>query len=69
MYFYRGCQNKSKKGEIKMKLLQEKMMAVFDRILANCAFEIAKISGNSICWLPFYEPEQPKELEKLKKEN
>lgn len=49
-----------------MKLLQEKMMAMFDRILANCAFEIAKFSGNSICWLPFYEPEQPKELEKLK---
>lgn len=52
-----------------MKFLEEKVMVVIDEMLANCALEIAKFSGNSICWLPFYEPEQPKELEQFRKKN
>lgn len=36
-------------------------------LLALCAYFIASIAVNSACTLPFYEPEQPRELERLKK--
>ena len=38
-------------------------------ILALCAYFIASIAVNSACTLPFYEPEQPRELERLKKQH
>lgn len=49
-----------------MKFLKDKVIAFIEKILANCAFEISKFSRQSICWLPFYEPEQPEDLKKLK---
>lgn len=36
-------------------------------ILALCAYFIASIAVNSACMVPYFEPEQPKELEQLKK--
>ena len=36
-------------------------------IVASCVMAVAVLSINSACALPFYEPEQPNELEHLKK--
>lgn len=36
-------------------------------ILAHYAFSFAKISANTACHMPYYEPTQPKEIKKLKK--
>lgn len=37
------------------------------RIVAFCAYIAAYISANSACSCLYYEPEQPKELVRLKK--
>lgn len=37
--------------------------------IASCAFAFTKISANTACGFPFYEPEEPKGLEKFKKFN
>lgn len=39
----------------------------FEKFLASCAFIFAKVAANTSCSFPYYEPEQPKELERLKK--
>lgn len=36
-------------------------------VIAACAMAFAVLSANSACCIPFYEPEQPKELECLKR--
>lgn len=36
-------------------------------ILSKCALFFATLVANSACCGPYYEPEQPKELERLKK--
>ena len=36
-------------------------------VIAGCAFAFAFVAANSSCILPFYEPEEPKGLESLKK--
>lgn len=38
-------------------------------ILASCAYFAALISANSACMVPFYEPKQSIELQKLKKQH
>ena len=38
-------------------------------IIASCAFAFVAISANSSCCLPFYEPEEPKGLDRFKKFN
>lgn len=38
-------------------------------ILASCAYITASMTINSACTMPYYEPEQPKELERLKKQH
>lgn len=38
-------------------------------IIACCAFAFASITANSPCMLAYYEPEEPKGLERLKKYN
>lgn len=35
-------------------------------ILAECALFCSIVCANCICFFPFYEPEQPEELERLK---
>lgn len=39
------------------------------KLVANIAFMSASIAANSSCLFPFYEPEEPKNLDKLKKFN
>lgn len=42
-------------------------MKVATKLLAKSAYEAAKVSANTGCFGPLYEPEQPKELERFKK--
>lgn len=37
-----------------------------ERALAESAFQAAKISANTACIGPLFEPKQPKEIERLK---
>ena len=37
-------------------------------IIAACAMAFAVLSANSACGAPFYEPKQPEELQRWKKE-
>ncbi len=37
--------------------------------VAACAFAFVAVSANSSCLMPFYEPEEPKGLDKFKKFN
>ena len=36
-------------------------------VIASCAFAFAFITANSSCMMPFYELEEPKGLDSLKK--
>lgn len=36
---------------------------------AKCIWLTASITANSACFVPFFEPDRPKELERLKKKH
>lgn len=38
-------------------------------ILAKCAWISALIAANSACTMPYYDPEHPEELKRLKKKH
>lgn len=49
--------------------IQEKILAKVEKFLADLAFLSAKSAANSACLIPLFEPEQPEELEMLKRNN
>lgn len=49
------------------KQTEKKLLRKAEKTFAKCAFVAAKISANTACFGPYYEPKQPKELEQLKK--
>lgn len=49
--------------------IQEKILAKVEKLLADLAFLSAKSAANSACLIPLFEPEQPEELEMLKRNN
>lgn len=38
----------------------------YGTVIASCAFAFVVFAANSACTLPFYEPEEPKNLDKFK---
>lgn len=48
------------------KQTEKKLLRKAEKTLAKSAFVAAKISANTACYGPFYEPKQPRELEQLK---
>lgn len=49
---------------------KKKMLEIIKKrsavLLASCAYFASLIAANSSCGVPFYEPEQPEEVKKLK---
>lgn len=50
-----------------MKKIVQILLIKCSMILASCALIFAQLSANVACSGPFFEPEQPKELQYLKK--
>ena len=50
-----------------MKKLLKTMVCKYGAVIASCAFAFVTIAANSSCISPFYEPEEPKGLERFKK--
>lgn len=53
----------------KIKEKTKKLIVKYGAVIASCAFAFVTISANTSCCFPFYEPEEPKGLENLKKFN
>lgn len=53
----------------KVKTIAEALLMKGSTWLAAFALLAATFAANSACFYPFYEPEQPEELESLKKWN
>lgn len=53
----------------KLSEIAKKVIVKYGATIAACAFAFATIAANSSCAMPFYEPEEPKGLEKFKKFN
>ena len=50
-----------------VKMLIKKLIVKHGVLIASCAFAFVAIAANSACVFPYYEPEEPKGLEKFKK--
>lgn len=53
----------------KVKSLLKTSIVKYGSVIAACAFAFVTITANSSCVMPYYEPEEPKGLEKFKKFN
>ena len=53
----------------KFKEMTKVFFARYGAIVAACAFAFVALSANTSCGLPYYEPEEPMGLDKLKKFN
>ena len=51
------------------KALLKKIIVNYGSIIAGCAFAFVTIAANSSCIIPYYEPEEPANLNKFKKFN
>lgn len=52
---------------VKIKSVSNELFMKGGALLATVAMVAATFAANSACFFPFYEPEQPEGLEKLKK--
>lgn len=52
----------------KVKLIFNDLLIKGGSLLVTCGMVAASLAANSACMFPFFEPEQPKELECLKKQ-
>lgn len=53
----------------KFKETAKKIVVKYGATIASCAFAFVAISANTSCAMPFYEPEEPKNLASFKKFN
>lgn len=53
----------------KFREVAKKFLVKYGATIASCAFAFVVISANTSCALPFYEPEEPKNLSNFKKFN
>ena len=53
----------------KFKETAKKFVFKYGTAIASCAFAFVAISANTSCGFPYYEPEEPKGLQKFKKFN
>jgi len=56
-------------GMRRFKEIAKKFVIKYGAAIATCAFAFVTISANTSCWMPFYEPEEPKGLQNFKKFN
>lgn len=53
----------------KVKSAVKNLVIKYGAVIASCAFAFVAIAANSACVFPYYEPEEPTDLEKFKKYN
>ena len=53
----------------KFRETSKKFVVKYGAAIASCAFAFVAISANTSCAMPFYEPEEPKNLASFKKFN
>lgn len=52
---------------VKLRRWKEEIIMKAGGLLAACGLLAASLAANGACMFPFYEPEQPEELKKMKK--
>lgn len=53
----------------KVKSVAKRLIVRHGAIIASCAFTFVAIAANSACVFPYYEPEEPEGLKKLKNQH